>query len=224
MKTTHQNPALRNFSQPVSTKIPVQNQQQLIVCSLAAVPAVVSATAAKGLVSVLDPELIPETPNTIAPDRHFKLAIDDIEAPHPGLKHAELRHVDALCQFARNWSASFERHGQNALPRDKAGSIVIHCYAGVSRSSAAAYVMLCALNPEVSELTIANYMRSRSKTASPNRLIVSLGDQVLGRNGRMNKAIRSISGHGSFEAARPYALHARLEDVPTRPFWATNAA
>ncbi len=220
MSVSHQYPSVDKSSP--AHQYPLLDQKHLIVCSLAAVPEIVTSTDATALVSVLDPELIPETPNTIAPNRHFKLAIDDIEAPHDGLNHAELSHIDALCQFARAWHSDT---GKTEPQQDvRPGSLVVHCYAGVSRSTAAAFVVLCALNPHLNELAIAKYLRSRSSTAAPNRLIVSLGDEVLGRKGRMNKAIRAINGDYSFEAARPFALQTEFEGPQKGRFWGSKAA
>jgi len=198
------------------------DQKHLVVCSLAAVPDIVTSTKATALVSVLDTLLMPATPSSIGSDRHFKLAIDDIEAQHDGLKHAELKHIDALCKFAREWHSDTDT--QRAQSSAQSRCLVVHCYAGVSRSTAAAFVMLCALNPNLKELTIAKYMRSQSATAEPNRLIVHLGDEVLGRKGRMSKAIRAISGDYSCEAARPFALKTELEDAPKGSFWGSEAA
>ena len=73
--------------------------------------------------------------------------------------------------------------------------VVIHCFAGISRSTAGAYVAACALNPARDEMTIARALRRASATATPNTRIVSLADRMLGRDGRMVAAIGSI-GHG----------------------------
>ena len=57
--------------------------------------------------------------------------------------------------------------------------MLIHCWAGISRSTAAAYVALCALNPHADERTLANRLRSASPQASPNPRIVALADAEL---------------------------------------------
>lgn len=192
-------------------------QKHLVVCSLAAVSEMVASTKSTALVSVLHPELIPETPKSIAPSQHFKLAIDDIEAPFDGLQHAKFKHVEALCAFAHAWDSETgaQDPGTEDAPSDtRSGALVVHCYAGISRSTAAAFVMLCALNPKVDEIAIAKYLRSCSPTAAPNRLIVSLGDEVLGRNGRMSKAIRIIDRSLSYEPTHPFALQTKFG--PTR--------
>ena len=77
---------------------------------------------------------------------------------------------------------------------------------GISRSTASAYATVCALNPRRDEATIAQALRRASPTATPNALIVSLADRLLGREGRMIAAIETI-GRGDLTAeAAPFRL------------------
>ena len=65
--------------------------------------------------------------------------------------------------------------------------LVIHCLAGVSRSTAAAYAIFCMLlGPESEERAFVHLIKIRS-CASPNRLVVKYADELLGRNGKMIK-------------------------------------
>jgi predicted protein tyrosine phosphatase len=70
--------------------------------------------------------------------------------------------------------------------------MLIHCYAGISRSTAAAFIALCALNPDQPEELIASDLRRSSDTASPNLRFVLLADSVLGRGGRMVEAVKGM--------------------------------
>jgi predicted protein tyrosine phosphatase len=74
--------------------------------------------------------------------------------------------------------------------------LVIHCHAGVSRSTAAAFIIACALAPSRRESEIADAIRQASHTATPNRRMVAIADAILKRNGRMSAAIERI-GRGS---------------------------
>lgn len=74
---------------------------------------------------------------------------------------------------------------------DETQDVLVHCWMGVSRSPAAAYVMACERAPGDEEL-IADELRRRSPTAAPNRLIVALADDYLSRGGRMVDAITRI--------------------------------
>jgi len=70
--------------------------------------------------------------------------------------------------------------------------MLVHCWAGISRSTAAAFTLLCDRAGPGAEHDIAEMLRERAPHAQPNRLIVRLADQVLGRNGAMVRAIESI--------------------------------
>ncbi len=89
---------------------------------------------------------------------------------------------------------------------DRAEPMVIHCFAGVSRSTAAAFIAACALKPERDEFAIARAIREASPTATPNARLVALADEALGRKGRMNDAIVRIGrGEECFEGT-PFVL------------------
>ena len=75
---------------------------------------------------------------------------------------------------------------------DRAAPMVVHCYAGISRSTAGAFVAACALNPQRDEQQIAWDIRRASRTAQPNARIVSIADRLLKRDGRMVRAIETI--------------------------------
>ena len=68
---------------------------------------------------------------------------------------------------------------------DRKQAIVVHCYAGISRSTAAAFITMCALRPELAEADIARSLRAASPFATPNVLLVGFADRILGREGRM---------------------------------------
>ena len=70
--------------------------------------------------------------------------------------------------------------------------MLVHCWAGVSRSMAAAYILLCDRAGPGYELEIARALRARASHASPNTLMVRLADEALTRERRMVEAIESI--------------------------------
>ena len=114
------------------------------------------------------------------------LDVSDIAAPRTGLALAGETHVAALLDFARAW--------------DRREPLLIHCYAGVSRSTAAAYAVACALDPGRDEAELADDLRRASPSATPNPRLVALADAALGRSDRMVDAIRGIGrGRDCFE-------------------------
>jgi len=148
------------------------------VCSLSRLHETVAATGARHVVTLLkDVELV-QRPGGITSENHLVLGMDDITGPLDGYVAPADEHVTKLLDFVRGW--------------DRAAPLVMHCYAGISRSTAGAFVAACALNPRRDELTIARELRRASPTATPNYRIVALADRALGRGGRMTTAIEQI--------------------------------
>ena len=162
------------------------------VCPLSAVPEVVAGCGASHLVTCLQDEIVVDTPALIKPDFHVRLHVDDISQPMPGYTAPSEEHVAKLIDFALAWGGR--------------GPLVIHCWAGISRSTAAAFVTACMRAPHRDEEEIARAIRLASPTAMPNARIVALADAALGRAGRMSRAIERIGrGRPAFEAT-PFRL------------------
>jgi len=162
------------------------------VCSLARLHDTVHQTGALHIVTMLKDTDRVERPDHILESNHLILGMDDITSEMDGYVTPCEEHVGRLLSFVRGW--------------DRAKPLVMHCYAGISRSTAGAYVAACALNAERSELTIARELRGASTTATPNARLVSLADRMLGRDGRMVAAIESIGrGIVAYEA-EPFRL------------------
>jgi predicted protein tyrosine phosphatase len=156
------------------------------VCSLARLYATVDETGARHIVTLLRLTDRVERPRQIAPENHLVLAVDDIAMPMEGYTVPAQEHVERLIDFVGLW--------------DRAAPMVVHCYAGISRSTAGAYVAACALNPARDEQQIAWDIRRASRTAQPNVAIVSIADRLLKRDGRMVRAIETIGpGHAAME-------------------------
>jgi predicted protein tyrosine phosphatase len=152
----------------------------------------VRETGARTLVTLIEAGLPVARPAAIAPDRHLFVGVSDIIEQTDGYVLAHPAHIDEFLSFVRRW--------------DRREPIVMHCYAGVSRSTAAAFIAACALRPERPEQVFARRLRHASPTATPNARLVALADQLLGRDGRMVAAIAAIGrGAECFEGV-PFAL------------------
>ncbi|SRR5579871_1719596 len=162
------------------------------VCSLARLHETVATTGAQHVVSLLARDANLVRPAAIAPENHLWLQLHDISTPVDGYVAPQTEHVEQLIAFVRQW------------PRE--APLVMHCYAGVSRSSAAAFVSVCALNPASDERAIAIALRRASPTATPNIRIVAIADHLLARRGRMIKAVEAIGCGMVVAEAEPFRL------------------
>ena len=150
----------------------------ILVSPLAAVDEVLKAYAPSHIVSLLSPPHMIETPEGFPRERHLRLGLNDISDPAFGDAPPDIRHVDDLLAFGRAWS------GERPL--------LSHCWAGVSRSMAAAYILLCDRAGTGSEHEIAQTIREKAPHAYPNRLLIRLADMRLERQGRMVRAVEAM--------------------------------
>ena len=162
------------------------------VCSLARLYDTVDATGARHIVTLLRLTDRVQRPSHIAPENHLVLGVDDISMPIEGYTLPGEEHVHRLIKFVGAW--------------DRTSPMVVHCFAGISRSTAGAFVAACTLNPTRDEREIAWAIRRASPTAQPNARIVSIADRLLKREGRMMQAIDLI-GPGDFATeGHPFRL------------------
>ena len=150
----------------------------ILVTPLSAVLDSIRTWRPSHLVTLLSPDYMIETPDGIAPEHHLRLSLNDISDPTLGEAPPGALHVAQLIAFGREW--------------DAARPMLVHCWAGVSRSMAAAFTLLCDRAGPGSEHEIAQEIRARASHAQPNRLLVRLADQSLDRNGRMVRAVEAM--------------------------------
>ena len=128
----------------------------------------------------------PELPELAATNDHLKLTMHDIAMPVEGMKPPGASQAEDLIAFIRGW--------------DRQKPMLIHCWAGISRSTASAYIAQCILSPDRPEEALATELRHISPPATPNPLIIAHADGLLGREGRMIAAINNIGrGANAFE-------------------------
>lgn len=162
------------------------------VTSLSRLAETVEATGATHVLTLLSEGSAFERPGHLVAANCLHLTMHDIVEETDGLTPPSRTHVEALLDYARGW--------------DRSKPLVVHCYAGISRSTAAAYVIAAALDPRRDERELAQALRAASPSATPNARIVALADDILGREGRMIAAIAEIgTGAEAFEGT-PFTM------------------
>jgi predicted protein tyrosine phosphatase len=162
------------------------------VCSLAALPDTVRSTGASHILTVMANVAQVQRPDSVLPANHLRVQMDDITEAIDGFVAPSDSHIEQVLNFVRGW--------------DRSAPLVVHCYAGISRSTASAFAAVCALNPNRDEISIARQIRAASPIAQPNRLIVTLADKALGRDGRMLRALDEMGPGSMLVEGRPFRL------------------
>jgi len=161
------NPLARRFS----SRMP-----RLLISSYAALPDAIRRHRPSHLLTLMD-EHVP-TPTEILPDRHHRIRVHDIAEPAEGAIAPEPGHIEGLVTFARTWT--------------REAPVLVHCWAGISRSTAAAYILLCDIRGPGHEAAIARELRTLAPHAQPNRLMIRHADRFLGREGRMIASVEAM--------------------------------
>jgi predicted protein tyrosine phosphatase len=162
------------------------------VCSLADLHPTVKATGASHVLTVMANIDQVQRPPSIAEANHLKISMDDITEQMDGFVAPNDTHIEQVLDFVRGW--------------DRSAPLVVHCYAGISRSTASAFAAACMLNPDRDEVSIARQIRAASPIAAPNRLIVALADKALGREGRMLRALDEMGPGSMTVVGRPFRI------------------
>jgi predicted protein tyrosine phosphatase len=164
----------------------------IYVCSLADLHPTVKTTGASHVLTIMANVAQVVRPDTVPDANHLRVQVDDITEVMDGFVAPNEGHVTQVLDFARGW--------------DRRAPLVVHCYAGISRSTASAFAAACMLNPDRDERDIARRIRAVSPIASPNRLLVSLADKALGRNGRMMRALDEMGPGSMTVTGKPFRI------------------
>jgi predicted protein tyrosine phosphatase len=157
---------------------------RLTICGLQELGAFQTAEVTHVL-SILDPNF-PDPEDFSAYPAHERLTLrfDDILDPQPGMALPERRHIEELLEF-----------GSGLINKDDPlRHLLIHCHAGISRSTASMVTLLAEARPQADEDAIFAEIRAIRPQAWPNSLMIGMADDILGRGGRLTAALRRHYG------------------------------
>ncbi|WP_296435475.1 MULTISPECIES: tyrosine phosphatase family protein [unclassified Rhizobium] len=165
----------------------------IVVTPLARIAEMAVRHRAREMISLMAKEQSFHRPAVIEAHRHLLLHMNDIAFKGTGnLVAPDETHVREIIDFAAGW--------------DQTAPLIVHCWMGVSRSPAAAVIAALSLRPDQSEVTLAQRLRAASPYATPNMRIIEIGDHLLGRDGRLVKAIKAIGRGADADGNAPFVL------------------
>ena len=148
----------------------------IIVCPLHDVEAIARVRRPSHILSLISPSAEPTGFQRLAP-YHLELRFNDIAEPRDGLIEPSAEHIHSIIEFGRSSRAQ--------------GPLLIHCWAGVSRSPAAAFIITFdRARPTPKHLAAS--LRSAAPYCSPNPRMIALADEALEAQGDLSKAIAEI--------------------------------
>jgi predicted protein tyrosine phosphatase len=107
---------------------------------------------------------------------HLLIRFDDVVAEYPGFEACTPQHISKMLEFGERV------HG---VP---GSHVLIHCHAGVSRSTAAAAILMAQHAPGQEEAAFLKLLELR-KHGWPNTRMVEFADQLLKRDGAMLRGL-----------------------------------
>ena len=133
------------------------------------------------VLSILDPGW-PEPEAFWGYDPHHRVTLHfhDTLQPGPDLVLPTIENVETILGFGRGLIADSERHHIHLL---------VHCHAGISRSTAAMAILLAQAGPKGVEDRVFGQIQELRPQAWPNSLMIGLADELLGRKGRFLAAL-----------------------------------
>ncbi len=154
---------------------------KITVCGLDELPDH-SAVGVSHVLSILDPGWpVPDAFGSFGEHERLELRFNDVIETLPDTIPPRPEHVTQLLAF-----------GRDMLTEPAPGAhLLVHCHAGVSRSTASIILMLAQAQPTEAALSIAQEILRVRPQAWPNLRIIEFGDVALARGGTLvNAAIQ----------------------------------
>jgi predicted protein tyrosine phosphatase len=149
----------------------------LIISSLESAPAVWRERHPARVISLLSGDESTPVFDGLSAEAHLKLCVDE-ESCARTIDNAARQRAAEVIRFMSDWNGE--------------GDVLVHCKRGISRSTAAAYIILCMQHPTVPEAKLLDLLRKAAVYADPCPLLVAYADELLGRKGAMIDAVDDL--------------------------------
>jgi len=130
------------------------------------------------VISILSEDEPRPTFDNIVPENHLKLYVE-CESGGKAYNLTAKQRTENIIKSYENW-------------RLDDANVLIHCAKGVSRSMAAAYILLCMIKPDESEYELAAMLRREAPHADPCLFMINHADEILDRDCRLFDAIDEL--------------------------------
>jgi len=149
---------------------------KLTICGIPELPQHAS-TGITHVLSIIDThEPRPEALDDFFEIEHELIRFDDVVAEYPGFEACTPQHIEKVLAFGERVHAQAEGH------------VLVHCHAGISRSQAAAAILMCQHAPGREEAAFLRLLELR-KHGWPNTRMVEFADQLLKRDGALMRGL-----------------------------------
>ncbi len=138
---------------------------------------------ASHVISILDPDHpVPEAFGTFGEHAKIELRFHDIIDETPGMLAPQPEDIERILQLGRDLQA------EPGATRN----LLVHCHAGISRSTAAMILVLAQALPDQPADAIVGRVHDLREKAWPNLRMIEMGDRVLGRGGTLVAATHAL--------------------------------
>lgn len=149
---------------------------KVTVCGIPELPQH-SSTGVSHVLSIIDTyEPRPAALDDFFEIDHELIRFDDVVAEYPGYEACTPAHIVKVLEFGERVHANPQGH------------VLVHCHAGISRSTAAAAILMAQHAPGQEEAAFLKLLGMR-KHGWPNTRMVEFADELLKRDGAMLRGL-----------------------------------
>jgi predicted protein tyrosine phosphatase len=165
----------------------------IIISSMWKLDDALSQFRAKYVISIIDPGSVPPVLPGIKHASRCNLEFHDVTESTQSATPASSAQIEEIVSFGRSVLSGGD-------------SILIHCTAGVSRSTAAGLVLAASFE-SVEIDGLVTLLRDKAPYSQPNSLMVRLGDDLLGLGGHLVTAVDLLGDADMEMAPEPFVLN-----------------